>query len=303
LNGAFEHRSRVIETRDGYSVQLEEIVRSNRPRAKSIVFVNGALATSRSFRWAIASLPGHNLIFFDLPHIGNSKQFNFGKPALSQEAEVETLRTIIDRCSPDYLASMSWGGFTALHTLSRGPSSVQKAIIASFSNKVSGKMISLLREFRHFILTQNYDAGACLLNSTLGKFLPRETKRANYLYLMGLGNVERDYIISRIDSILSLNATDLYRRIPNIKAEILFMNGEFDEFADWADLPSFTRLFERGRAAVVPETGHFLAAENRHSRSMTVAIMKDLFDDGDIRAGPCESRRRRRGSGYIQWPN
>ncbi len=291
MKTAYERSAQVIETGNGYSVHVERIVRPGAGRAHSIVFVNGALATSRSFRWTIAGLPGADLIFFDLPHVGLSRRHNLGRPAVGPDAEVAILQTIIQKYSPDCLASMSWGGFTALLALSKGPSSVKKAVIASFSDHVSRPLRNLLRDFDAILETREYSAGAQLLNATLGKFLPIAAKRANYAYLMGLGESERDYIKSRIEYVLRLNPAEFAGRIKDIRCNLLFLNGERDEFAPLSDLSDLVGMAGADHAVKLPGAGHFLAAECRTSLHMTATIVNTYLGGETPRRAPPGARR------------
>lgn len=258
----FERRRCVVEAPGGYSIHVEEIVRPHRPRAKSILFVNGALASSRSFAWAISGLPDLNLIFYDLPHLGASKQYNKGATVVVPETEVAILRNLIDRYAPNYLASMSWGGVAALLALAGRPASVEKALVGSFSNRVTHAMRGLLQELDRLIEVRRHEDCAQLVNDTLGKHLPMGLKRANFSYLTGLGEDEREYIRWHIKRMLQLDPAQFSGKVADISAEILFINGALDEYTTWPDAAAFARSFARNCFAVIPEAGHFLTAES-----------------------------------------
>src|ERR1700681_3635981 len=90
----------------------------------NVILVNGALATTASFGQTIKYLgERYNVICFDLPYAGQSKQHNRAGILLTKEDEVEILLHLIHHFEPKYLYSVSWGGLASLLALSRQPAS------------------------------------------------------------------------------------------------------------------------------------------------------------------------------------
>jgi rhamnosyltransferase subunit A len=282
MKARFESRTFVIETPGGYCVQVEKIIRGHSPAAKSVLFVNGALASSRSFRWALAGLPNHNLIFYDLPHIGASKPFNRDTKIITPNTEVAILRHLIDRYAPNHLASMSWGGFAALLSLAEGPASVEKALIGSFSNRITDEMRVLLLQLDHLMAHRRYDECAQLVNETLGKHLPKGLKRLNFAHLMSMGEDEREYILLHIKRMLQYDTLRISFDIKNIRAELLFINGERDVYTAWSHVNEFARSQARSRTVVIPEAGHFLTAENPASARKIARLANSFFETASL---------------------
>src|SRR3982074_886621 len=76
---------------------------------KTAVMVNGALATTTSFSQTIRNLKDHvNIILFDLPFAGRSREHNTSNTVLTKDDEVEILLYLIDRFNVNYLISASW---------------------------------------------------------------------------------------------------------------------------------------------------------------------------------------------------
>ena len=278
MKARFDRQTCVVETPGRYSIQFEDIFRSHRPAAKSVLFVNGALASSRSFRWALGGLPDHNLILYDLPHMGSSKQYNTGASVITLEAEVAILRCLIDRYAPSYIASMSWGGVAALLSLAECPVSVEKAIVASFSNRVTEEMRVLLEELDRLIALRRDADCAHLINDTFGKHLPAGFKRANYSHLATLGDGERDYITLHIKRMLQFDQSHFSSEIKNTSAEILFINGGNDVYTPWPDVGVFAQSFARSQTAVIAQAGHFLTAESAANARKVARIANSFFE-------------------------
>src|SRR6266481_1463001 len=108
---------------------------------KTAIMVNGALATTISFSQTIRNLKDHvNVVLFDLPFAGQSRNHNSGSEILTKEAEVEIVLHLIDRFEANYIVSASWGGVSALLSLARRPPSIEKAVILSFSPIINAAM-------------------------------------------------------------------------------------------------------------------------------------------------------------------
>src|SRR5882724_4577156 len=141
---------------------------------KTVIMVNGALATTTSFSQSIRNLRDHaNIVLFDLPFAGQSREHNRGSEILTKEDEVEILLHMIERFRVHYLMSASWGGVSSLLSLTRRPPTIEKAIICSFSPVINEAMRDYMGKARHFLCERDVPGGAHLLNNTVGKYLPR----------------------------------------------------------------------------------------------------------------------------------
>jgi pimeloyl-ACP methyl ester carboxylesterase len=77
---------------------------------KTAVMVNGALATTTSFSQTIRNLRDYvNIVLFDLPFAGRSREHNTGNDVLTKEDEIEILLYLIEHFQVNYLIGASWG--------------------------------------------------------------------------------------------------------------------------------------------------------------------------------------------------
>jgi rhamnosyltransferase subunit A len=66
--------------------------------AKTLILVNGAFATTSSFNQTVRYLKDKvNILLFDLPYAGRSKEHNRGSHILTKDDEVEILLHLIER--------------------------------------------------------------------------------------------------------------------------------------------------------------------------------------------------------------
>ena len=78
---------------------------------KTVLMVNGALATTNSCSQTIRNLKDHtNIVLFDLPFAGRSREHNPDRGVLTKDDEVDILLHLIARFEANYLLSASWGG-------------------------------------------------------------------------------------------------------------------------------------------------------------------------------------------------
>lgn len=105
------HGSFVIEKLfKHYNVHVEQL--GNNPEKKTVLLVNGALSTTRSFARTSKCLSEHfNVLMFDLPFSGYSRPHNTDLDLVTKDDEVQILRALVERFEVNHLVSASWGGF------------------------------------------------------------------------------------------------------------------------------------------------------------------------------------------------
>ena len=269
--------SYLLDVPAGFRLHVEEHAASTAANAKTIVLVNGAIATTRSSAWATALLRHLRVVLYDAPHLGGSKKHNPQVCApLSLQEEADMLLYILDHFRADYLASVSWGGLAALQALSTNPASVDRAVICSFSGRLSTRSRLLLEELLALVRRKDNSGAAALVNDTLGRYLPRRSKVANRIYLSALGQQERDHIAAHIERVLTLDLESFAPQLRAITAELLFINGQLDDFTDHAGAAELALLMKNARVAVLPDAGHFLAGEG-HRKAEAISRLMHSF--------------------------
>ena len=260
-----DSEAHVITVFGRHSVYIEY---HKRPGAtKTAVMVNGALATTTSFSQTIRNLKDHvNIILFDLPFAGRSREHNASNAVLTKDDEVEILLYLIDRFQVNYLISASWGGVSSLLSLSKNPPTVEKAVVLSFSPVINEAMYNYMINARRFLADKDISGGAHLLNSTVGKYLPRLLKAHNHQYLLSMVEGNERQIIFHIDQIFELDQSQYVDRFAAINVPVLFVNGELDEYTTTEDVRSLSQHIRHSEFAVIPNAGHFLDLESTQAR-------------------------------------
>lgn len=245
-----------------FKIYTEMYWKSN--NAKTVLLVNGALATTGSFGQTVKYLqPHYNLVLFDLPFSGQSRPHNPCETIVSKEDEVRILLNLINIFKINYLVSVSWGGVSALLALSESPESVEKAVISSFSPVLNGPMLDYIDKAQLYLAAREKRKIGALLNDTVGKYLPRLFKLYNYKHLISLAEHEYGQIDFHISQIRKLSASNYVDRFSSIKIPVLFVNGEKDEYTTVEDARSFAAYITHSSFNVVPDTGHFLDLESK----------------------------------------
>jgi rhamnosyltransferase subunit A len=245
---------------------------------KTAVMVNGALATTTSFSQTIRNLKDHvNIILFDLPFAGRSREHNTGNTVLTKDDEVEILLYLIDRFNVNYLISASWGGVSSLLSLCRNPPTLEKAVILSFSPVINEAMSNYMINARRFLADKDISGGAHLLNSTVGKYLPRLLKAHNHQYLVSMVEGNERQIIFHIDQIFELDQSQYVDRFAAINVPVLFINGELDEYTTTEDVRSLAQHIKHSEFAVIPNAGHFLDLESSQARRAAGEIKRSFL--------------------------
>lgn len=230
----------------------------------SVILVNGALATIASFRQMARSLTDHfNVLLYDLPHSGQSREHNAKLGLLSKDDEVAVLLGLIEQFCIHHVVSVSWGGVANLLALGKRPSGVRSAVVGSFSPTLNGPMRDYVDGARVLIDAKQYSKAAHLLNDTVGKHLPRLLKLYNYRYLTRIEEPEMTQIRFHVDQILGLDIASHRERLKAIEVPVLFINGELDAYTPASDVRAMTGFLRDCAFVTIPGAGHFLEVENR----------------------------------------
>ncbi len=242
---------------------------------KTAVMVNGALATTNSFSQTMRNLKDHtNVVLFDLPFAGRSRDHNSGCGILTKDDEVEILLHLIARFEANYLVSASWGGLSTLLALARRPRTIEKAVLLSFSPVINPAMNSYMTHARQFMEKRDVQGGATLLNSTVGKYLPRLLKSHNYEYLLRMIDGNEMQILFHIDQIFALDHHQYIDIFRAIDVPVLFINGALDEYTTSEDVRILAHHIQASEFAVVPGAGHFLDLESSAARRIAGQVKR-----------------------------
>lgn len=234
---------------------------------KTAIMVNGALATTTSFSQTIRNLKDHvNVVLFDLPFAGRSREHNANTSVLTKEDEVEILLYLIDHFEVNFVISASWGGVSSLLSLTRRPPTIEKAVVRSFSPVINDAMYRYMAGARQFLRDQDIPGGAELLNNTVGKYLPRLLKVHNYQYLLSMVQGNERQIMFHIDQIFQLDRSKYIDQFAAINVPVLFINGALDEYTTIEDVQSLGEHIKYSQFAVIPDAGHFLDLESSRAR-------------------------------------
>lgn len=250
---------------------------------ESIIMVNGALATTASFTNCVKYLSyGLNIILFDLPFAGQSKAHNPVGGIITKEDEVNILLALIERYQPTSLLSVSWGGYAAMMALAQSPTSIKRAVLASFSTQLNNEMLRYIKGARHYIKTGDVKTAANLLNEEVGKYLPRLLKHINYRHLSRLDDKELQQVCFHIEQILSMDDTDYEQLLGNIEIPTLFVNGKLDEYTTPEDILIVGDYMPKCEFEAVPNAGHFLDLEHADARKRMEKILRSFLIPNDL---------------------
>jgi rhamnosyltransferase subunit A len=247
---------------------------------KTLILVNGAFATTSSFNQTVRYLKEHvNLVLFDLPYAGQSKEHNLCSEVLSKDDEVEILLELIDLYQVNYLMSVSWGGVSSLLSLARCPASMERAIIASFSPVINPAMHDYMTGARGFLQCGDLSSAAHLLNNTVGRYLSSLVKTHNFRYLIESLGGNEEQLIFHINQIFDFDRAQYMHQFASIDIPVLFLNGELDEYTTPQEARALAGHISQSEFAVVEGAGHFLDLESRHLwRKVSQIVRGWLFE-------------------------
>jgi rhamnosyltransferase subunit A len=246
--------------------------------AKTVIMVNGALATTVSFSQTIRNLNGYvNVVLFDLPFAGQSRMHNASNGILTKEDEVEILLQLINRFQVNYLVSASWGSVSALLSLARRPSTIEKAVILSFSPVINPAMHDYMTNARNLLERRDVYGASQLLNNTVGRYLPRLLKRHNQEYLLRTVEGNEQQVMFHIDQIFALDQSEYVDRFQSIDIPVLFLNGALDQYTTTKDVRTLARHIKDAEFATIPNAGHFLDLESTEARRVAGEMKREFL--------------------------
>ncbi|MEE4308320.1 alpha/beta hydrolase [Pseudomonas alliivorans] len=245
---------------------------------KTIIMVNGSLATTASFAQTVRNLyPTLNVVLYDQPYAGKSKPHNRHEKPLTREMEGQVLLELIDHFNAEHVMSFSWGGAAALVALSHRPKRIESAVISSFSPVLNEHMRDYLnRGIIHLGAHNRYEVGH-LINNTIGKHLPSLFKRFNYRHVSSLDLHEYDQMHYHISQVLEIDPGNYLTAAKNINVPVLFMNGAWDEYTAANDAVHFAKYVKNCSFSVIEAAGHFLDMEHKAAcRDSKLALLSFL---------------------------
>ncbi|WP_339529133.1 alpha/beta hydrolase [Pseudomonas mucidolens] len=231
---------------------------------KTIILVNGSMATTASFAQTVKSLhPQFNVVLYDQPYAGRSKAHNRHEHMLTKEVEGQILLELIDHFAAEHVLSFSWGGVATLVALSHRPRRVEKAVISSFSPVINAPMRDYLERGVDFLGNLDRHNVGHLVNSTLGKYLPPLFKRFNYRHVSNLAAHEYGQMHFHINQVLNSDRQCYLKAARQIDIPVLFLNGEWDEYTSPQDARLFEQHVAKSSFGTIQATGHFLDMEHK----------------------------------------
>ena len=246
--------------------------------AKTIILVNGSLATTASFAQTVRSLhPDFNVVLYDQPYAGKSKPHNFHEKALTKAEEAHILVELIDHFAAEHVMSFSWGGASTMLALSKRPRRIEKAVISSFSPVLNEHMRDYLNRGVTHLSACNRNEVGHLVNDTIGKHLPSLFKRFNYRHVSSLDLHEYAQMNHHISEVLRCDLGDTLERARAINVPVLFINGEWDEYTTHHEARSFALHIPDSHFSCIQSTGHFLDMEHKAACRDTRLAMMDFL--------------------------
>ncbi|MES2821624.1 MAG: alpha/beta hydrolase [Pseudomonadota bacterium] len=231
---------------------------------KTIILVNGSLATTASFAQTVRYLyPHFNVVLYDQPYAGQSKPHNRHDRPISKEDEAFILLELIEHFAAEHVMSFSWGGAAALLALAYQPRRLEKAVITSFSAQVNTAMRGYLEQGVRFLGACDRPAVGNLINGTIGKHLPSLFKRFNHRHIISLAAHEYAQMHCHVSEVLSQDDKCYLRYADAIQVPLLFVNGELDEYTCTEDARLFTGHARECHFSTIANAGHFLDMEHK----------------------------------------
>lgn len=260
-------------------LRIEHVIRKDLENPPKILFVNGALATSKSYFWAKKELSNCNLIFFNLPHFETDhKNFNLDRK-ISMDLEVRILIELIKKYRPDFLISMSWGGYSALQAMADEPEFIKRALVASFSGKITAKMRNFIIEQEKILSSGDIHEAIKHFNYTLGFYIHRTIKKLYVRYFSELGkNIHVvEHLIRHFRDLLKMEPEKYLEKFSNIKASVMFLNGKLDDYTPGEYAHNLAAVIPQSTVRIVDGASHFLILENQKTAREVKGIIRQFF--------------------------
>nr|WP_298143042.1 alpha/beta hydrolase [uncultured Pseudomonas sp.] len=254
----------VIDINRTYKVHTEFY--ANPAAHKTIILVNGSLATTASFAQTLRYLHPHfNVVLYDQPYAGQSKPHNSHNRPISKEDEAQILLKLIEHFQAKHLLSFSWGGVAAMLALAQRPALIEKAVISSFSPLLNRPMLDYLDSALTHLHALDGDSAGHLINSTIGQYLPSLFKRYNHRHISTLDAHEYRQMHSHISQVMHLDTHCQMECLSSIDVPLLFVNGEHDAYTTPEDTRLFADHIEHCQFATIKNAGHFLDMEHKNA--------------------------------------
>ena len=252
----------IVEIHRKYRVYTEYY--ANQVADKTIILVNGSLATTASFAQTVRYLqPRFNVVLYDQPYAGQSRLHNRHGAPIRKEDEAEILLGLIKHFGANHVLSFSWGGAAAMLALAQRPGGVEKAVICSFAARVNQPMRDYLEAGLGILLARDRMGIGRLINNTIGKHLPSLLKRFNHRHISNLAEHEYLQMHFHIHEVLTQD-NHYYRTCAEaIDIPLLFVNGAWDEYTTVDDARLFTGHARNCQFRTIEQAGHFLDMEHK----------------------------------------
>lgn len=263
---------------------------ANPAARKTIVLVNGSLATTASFAQTVKYLGTRfNVVLFDQPYAGQSRPHNQNDHCIGKEDEAAILLELIEHFDAQYLMSFSWGGIASMLALAERPASLEKAVFASFSPNLNQPMLDYLGRALVCLNQGDGDRIGHLVNDTIGGYLPSLFKRYNHKHISRLTAHEYRQMHAHIQQVLRMGGHCRMACLGSIGIPLLFINGEHDAYTSPADARLFERHIRDCQFVKVHNAGHFIDIEHKGAWLQTQNALFH-FLQSDAGGHTCHSR-------------
>ena len=252
----------IVETHNQFKVYTEFY--RNPAAAKTIILVNGSLATTAAFAQTVRYLqPRFNVVLYDQPYAGQSRLHNRHDQLICKEDEAQILLALIEHFYAEHLLSFSWGGAATLLALAQRPRRIETAVINSFAARINQPMRDYLESGLNFLQACDRNNLGQLLNNSIGKHLPSLFKRFNHRHVSNLAEHEYRQMHFHIHEVLTQDTQCYLACAAAIEIPLLFVNGEWDEYTTTADARLFAEHARHCQFRTINNTGHFLDLEHK----------------------------------------
>ncbi|NWD78488.1 alpha/beta hydrolase [Pseudomonas gingeri] len=247
-----------------FNIHVERI--GDDPRRKTVLLVNGALATTSSFTRTSKCLAEHfNVVLFDLPFAGRSQAYNPDPGLVTKDDEVEILLALVQRFEVNHLVSASWGGISTLLALTRHPPTLESSVVMALAPDLNPPMQAYVQRVHELIALDDKSAIGHLLNDTVGHYLPSRLKTTNHQHLSSMPSTEYRQARFHIDQVLQLGDGNYLRALSEIRSPVHFINGAKDIYTPAEGARVFQEYIRRCSFSIAEDTGHLLDLESRQS--------------------------------------
>jgi pimeloyl-ACP methyl ester carboxylesterase len=272
----------IVEIHSKYRVYTERY--RNAAADKTIILVNGSLATTASFAQTLRYLqPRFNVVLYDQPYAGQSRLHNRHDQPIRKEDEAEILLELIEHFCADHVLSFSWGGAATLLALAQRPQRIEKAVISSFAARINQPMRDYLESGLNFLLARDRFNVGHLINNTIGKHLPSLFKRFNHRHISSLDEHEYRQMHAHIDQVVHLETHCEMECLAGIDIPVLFVNGEHDEYTSAEDVRVFAEHLSACKFAIIDNAGHFLDMEHKAAWQQSSEVLLGFLQSQPLR--------------------